>query len=335
MVYLVFNHEFLFTKKDIIMEKTKNQYDIRTDITNKIIESLKKGIRPWIRPWSGGDDGLPVNVVSKKMYRGINVLLLQLTSLERGYKSKYWGTFEQWKSLGGQVRKRPPEFKSGDWGTHIVFYNTIEKDEPTSDGGTKKKKIFFLRGYTVFNVEQVDGDKLDKYRVNPPDPTIVTEPNWEPAEKVIAATDAKIEFGGNRAYYMRPTPDKSWPNHTGGDFIRMPTKAQFTELSEFYMVQFHELAHYMEVRLGWDGSYAQNELIAEITGCYLATETGVPNLNMDNHNKYLATWLKEMESDPKWIFHASTQASKVSDYILSFSRESDTESESEECDFLP
>jgi len=36
---------------------------------------------------------------------------------------------------------------------------------------------------------------------------------------------------------------------------------------------------------------------------------------------YLASWLKSMQSDPKFIFSASAQASKAVDYILSFSQE--------------
>ena len=313
------------TRKVAPAAKENYATELREDITKRIVEGLKNNLVPWRRPWSNDPNcGAPCNIVSKKPYNGINPMLLELTSMVSQYKSKWWGTYKQFADLKGQVRK-------GEKGTHIVYYRVIEKDVPPKDGQpAKKQKIFFMRTYTVFNLDQVDGDALAKYRVKP----VVEEvdnskfENWEPAEIVIAATDAQIEFGGNRACYMRPVGE--WPKHTGGDYIRMPHKGQFTDPAEFYVTQFHELGHWSEVRLDWTGSYAMGELIAEITGCYLAAETGVPNLSMENHNKYLATWLKEMQSDPKWIFQAATQASKTADFILSHSRKVDSDHEQNE-----
>lgn len=47
-----------------------NTYEI---VTNRILESLEKGIIPWLKPWKSA--GLTYNLVSKKPYRGVNVLL--------------------------------------------------------------------------------------------------------------------------------------------------------------------------------------------------------------------------------------------------------------------
>ena len=44
-----------------------------------------------------------------------------------------------------------------------------------------------------------------------------------------------------------------------------------------------------------------------------------PILGMDpltNHVSYLKSWLDAMKGDPSFIFKASTQASKVCDYLL-------------------
>ena len=40
---------------------------------------------------------------------------------------------------------------------------------------------------------------------------------------------------------------------------------------------------------------------------------------------YLANWLKAMRDDPRFIFVASSQASKAADYLLAFSRPQATE----------
>ena len=53
------------------------------------------------------------------------------------------------------------------------------------------------------------------------------EPDFQPAEELIAATGADIRYGGNRAYYTRPLPAGAFPNHVSGDFIVLPPKATF------------------------------------------------------------------------------------------------------------
>ena len=63
------------------------------------------------------------------------------------------------------------------------------------------------------------------------------------------------------------------------------------------------------------------ELIAEMGSCFLATELGIPIAeNLPNHASYLQNWLRAMKNDHKFIFQASSQASKAADFILSFSR---------------
>jgi antirestriction protein ArdC len=102
-------------------------------------------------------------------------------------------------------------------------------------------------------------------------------------------------------------------------------REQFTA-AEYYETVLHELIHWTEHpnRLDWnrkDGGYAMGELIAEIGSCFLATELGVPtSQTLPNHASYLQNWLKAMKNDHKFIFQASSQASKAADFILSFSR---------------
>lgn len=313
-------------------KKTAGQVseEIRQEITSKIVNALKDGKVPWHRPWSDDpNSGAPINVVSKKRYRGINPFLLQLTALERGYHSKYWGTYNQWAELGGQVKKRPDNVEH--WGTPVVFYKVLEVPDKKKDGTPITKKIFFLRTYTVFNVDQVEGEKVDKYRASVAyagSPNVV-DLDFVEAQRVIDGTGAEIRHGGNRAVYTRPSPTGTWPNHTAGDHITVPNIQQFLDPSEYYVTVFHELAHWSEIRLDWDSesSYAMNELIAEISACYLAEETKVPNRNFENHARYVDAWLQNMQNDSKWIFKASTQASKVADFILSGKPENESDLE--------
>ena len=131
-----------------------------------------------------------------------------------------------------------------------------------------------MRTYTVFNVDQVEGDHLDHLRAGRGENDTAGEVviDYEPAEEAIAATGITVRHGGDRAFY---SPSE--------DYVQVPPKASFTEPDEYYETVFHELVHATEhpSRLDWsrkekENSYALGELVAEIGACYLARELGVP-----------------------------------------------------------
>ena len=148
------------------------------------------------------------------------------------------------------------------------------------------------------------------------------EPDFQPAEELILSTKADIRFGGDRAYYRRPHPAGSFPNHVDGDFIVMPPKATFSPPGAFYETEIHELSHWAECRTGWDHNkqgYALGELAAEIASCYVAAELGIPQgEGLGNHAAYLRSWLDAMKGDRNYVFKAAKQASKATDFLLAF-----------------
>lgn len=298
-----------------------SQAQLRQKITASIVAALESGnLPPWRQPWRADKNaGFPANVVTKKPYRGINPILLDVAANRHNLTSKWWATFNQWKALGGSVKRRPANVPQGEWGTTIVFWTPVTKTECDEEGEEKTDRYFVMRSYTVFNIDQVEGDHLDHLRAGhgdtqSEDARVV---GYQPAENAIAATAADIRYGGDRAFYS-PI----------GDYIQCPPKALFTETNEFYETVAHELCHWTEHenRLNWprreaENTYAMGELVAEIGAAYLCRELGVPaSDNLANHAAYLANWLKAMRNDPKFIFTASAQASKAADFILSFSR---------------
>ncbi len=297
-----------------------SQNEIREKITKTIIEALTKGgLPPWRMPWRNDPNaGCPANIVSKNKYRGINPLLLQIAGMRHGFQSKWWATFKQWQELGGQVMRRPDDVPPGEWGTSIIFYKPLQIVEKDEDGKEKEKTIYMMRTYTVFCIDQVQGN-LDHLRVGNSINNTDCITRYENADQVIASTGADIRYGGNRAFYNRL-----------GDYIQVPLREQFNA-SEYYETIFHEIVHWSEKRLDWnrkENGYAMGELIAEIGSCYIATEIGIPiTENLPNHASYLQNWLKAMKSDHKFIFQASSQASKAADYIMSFSQVEQPEAE--------
>jgi antirestriction protein ArdC len=309
-----------------------SQAEIRESITADLIALLKKGVRPWQRPWSSDPacSGLPRSISTGRAYSGINVLILEAAATARGFQSKVWGTYRAFAAAGGQVQRRPGDVKPGRWGTQIVFYQQIERASKDDNGDEKIERFPLLRTYTVFNLDQVDGAALDHLRPGRADSTEVV-PDYAHAEEVFQATKAEVRFGGDRAFYKRPTGGE-WPNHAGGDYIQMPLRKQFHTPADYVTTLAHELCHWSECRLGWKGSYSLGELVAEVGACYLAGHLGLPiGEHLESHAAYLACWLKELESDNKAIFKAAAQASKAADLILSFSRQEEPEPEGVLC----
>jgi len=118
-----------------------NTYEM---ITNKIIEKMKSGQVPWRKPWKFQP---PRNLVSKRPYHGINLLLLTLNEFE----SPYYVTFHQAKQLGGSIKK-------GEHGTPVVFWKLLETIDKHTDNEEKKTKVIsYLQYSTVFNLSQTEG----------------------------------------------------------------------------------------------------------------------------------------------------------------------------------
>ena len=285
-----------------------SQKQIRQEITKRIIKALEKGVRPWRRPWSvSPNSGRPTNIVSRKLYQGINPLLLELHSLRFGFRSKWWGTFHQWSNWGCTVKKRPEDVEPGHWGCNIVLWKPVTK-VVAKDGEEEEAQFFMMRYFTVFCADQVEGKVADKFQV-------LDEPAAADVARLCSCRRTDCSDGSRRSIRRRPglstadqSPKSSWPNHQDGDYICLPPKHRFNPLGAYWETLLHECAHWSEVRTGWQHhqeGYAMGELAAEIAASFLSTELGIPQgETLENHAAYLGAWLKEMKNDPGYIFKA-------------------------------
>ena len=301
-----------------------SQTDIRSDVTDRIIQALESDLLPWRRPWRSGSaqPGRHTNISSRKPYTGLNPMLLEIHAVHHGFPSRYWGTFNQWHDLGCHVCRRPSHVEEGHWGCRVVFYKPVTKTTVDNQTGEEEdERYFILRTFTLFCADQVEGEMADNLRAMDHEGQPNAQPDFAPAEELILATKVDIRFGGSRAYYRRPTPEGTFPNHQEGDFICIPPRTTFDPPGSFYETAVHELAHWSEVRTGWDdkNGYALGELAAEIASCYVSAELGIPQgEGLGNHAAYLRSWLEALKNDRNYIFKASRQASKVTDFLLGF-----------------
>lgn len=229
------------------MQSIKDTYQ---RITDAIIEQLEAGTKPWIRPWRGNSRGsLVPRRATGEAYRGINVLMLWLASELAGYEENTWMTYRQAQDLGGQVRK-------GEKGSLVVKYGTFTPKEREDDD---ERAIPYLKGYTVFNVEQIENLPDRFYRPVKELPATPV-PHLETVEAFVRNTGAAITYGGTTACY-RPAPDD----------ILMPDRARFVDEVHLYSTLLHELSHWsgakhrldrdLSGRFGSE-SYAIEELVA-------------------------------------------------------------------------
>lgn len=300
------------------------QIAIRDEVTTRIVQALEADLLPWRRPWrttvGGSQPGRHSNIASKRPYQGINQVLLELHALQHGLSSRWWSTFPGWKSVGSNIRKRPRNVEEGHWGCRIVFWKSLTKkvvaDEETGD--EEDERFFVLRTFTVFNADQVEGEAAEQYRVHEEAGQPHAEPDFQPAEKLIASSGANIRHGGERAFYS-----------PSGDYIQLPHRERFGSLGAYYETVLHELSHWSEPRQKFDRhqlGYAMCELVAEMAACFVSSEIGVPHGEaLENHAAYVKSWLDGMKGDRTFIFRAAKLANKTCDFLLAFARKPEPE----------
>lgn len=297
--------------------------DVQSIVTQSIINALENGVVPWRRPWDAPLQ-IPRNVVTKKSYRGINFLILALETARKHYSSSYWMTYKQASAKGGQVRK-------GEKSTPVIFWKTIDKEEIQPDGSTKKKKIWFMRYYRVFNADQVDGIKLPAEPMKRVEGQKITETDLVSyAESVIAGMPNKpmVQFGGNVACFI-PAMDQ----------VCMPLKTKFFSVPGYYTTFFHELVHSTghptrlkrfpntaEIPVFGSEDYSEEELIAELGGAFLSAECGI-DVDIENTAAYVQGWLNKLSGDRKLIIKAASAAAKAVDYIMDRKAQKEEEEE--------
>jgi antirestriction protein ArdC len=87
---------------------SKERFDIHQHITDKIVSAIERGAGDFRLPWhrSAGSIMRPVNIASKKPYRGVNIVALWACAEESGYSSGIWGTYRQWAEAGAGSQRR-------------------------------------------------------------------------------------------------------------------------------------------------------------------------------------------------------------------------------------
>lgn len=286
--------------------------DIYTRITDQIIAALERGVKPWSQPWSAPHtDGAVSRPLrhNREPYSGINVLTLWASAMERGFQSPIWMTFKQALELGAYVRK-------GEKGSPVVYADKMLRSEAGEASAEAETRVIpFLKAYTVFNVEQIDGlpERFFAKAETASEPRNPDDRIAE-AEAFFAHLGASIRHEGGRAYYA-PGPDQ----------IVIPPFEAFRDAPAYYATLGHECIHWTrhKSRLDRDfgqkrfadSAYAREELVAELGAAFLCADFGIALEDREDHAAYIASWLQVLRDDRRAIFAAAAHAERACQFL--------------------
>lgn len=298
--------------------------DYQQELTDKFIARIEEALRSeeaglaWDKPFFSCNEW-PRNALTGEKYRGGNVVTL----ITAEFSDPRWMTFVQMQELARQM-DTPLVIKKGSKASHIMkVVPAYQKDQ---DGNVLKNAagqplmVVDERGqprigfkwYPVFNASQIEG--------MPPyiQPTKDITPSDEVAllsKALQVRTDLKVEHSAvSNAYYS-----------SGRHLVHMPEPHLFKSNEAYADTLLHEFGHSTGPALGrkmgnefGSTEYAKEELIAELTSCFMSVELGMPHnpSSHDNHAAYLKSWLTVLKDDKNFITKAANQASKATEFQM-------------------
>ena len=264
----------------------------------------------WKKGWSG-ISARPYNPVTGTVYHGVNRFRLLLTAQALGYQDPRWCTFHQiqknnWKLKRGKGQASKVEI----W---MPYDRELKKwitwEEFREQGGITERYCLRTKSYPVFNGDMIEGIP----------PLEVTLQEVDPVELVDTISDSMqvpiVYHETDRAFY-RPVEDR----------IYLPNREQFFSTYDYAATALHELAHAtgaahrLNRKLTGSNSqesYAQEELVAEITSCFLSSELPVKQTeeHIRNHQAYVQSWIRQIREKPESLIRAIQSAEQASNYL--------------------
>jgi antirestriction protein ArdC len=280
--------------------------DVLATTVTRLVDAIEAGgTGAWSMPWTrlGPDTLTPTNVATGNPYRSGNRWVLAMAAMTAGLDGGTWGTYRQWHTAGGQVRRG--EHAAGAI-VRPVERTRTDEDDDTGEETTYRSLTW--RAVAVFHATQVDGWEPDTGPRHDHDPI-------DTAEHLVARwTDAGMVIieAGDRACYRPLT-----------DIVCVPKRHRFARIEHYYSTLAHEATHWTGPRLARDmtgrfasDAYAAEELVAELGAAIIGATVGIDAATRDDHAAYLAAWLRILRADPRHLFTVAAKAEAAPDHLL-------------------
>lgn len=310
----------------------------------RVLEMIDKDQKlPWDKPWGTG----LMNWYTEKEYRGINVMLLggsgefitlnQLIRYNKSAKTNYRVAKEDLGKYLINVFYKPNKY-------YLKTQQEINEAKAkgqrigTDQNGTYRVAFIlrFSRVYPIQLVKNEEGESLPTKLSKDGIGTKFTI-TYHDAEQTLRSYCERegIKYThelGQRAFYRQR-----------GDVINMPVPESFVSAAEYYKTAFHEMVHSTGVEFRLNRKYLTEyndsmetrgveELVAEIGGCYILSECGFEEKDMDiqRTEAYLLGWSKWITENKKAFMVACSLATNAMDYVFNGGVEEDAQDDSEE-----
>ena len=284
---------------------------LQQQLAEQFLHILEEEKLDWKKEWSGLS-GRPYNPVSKTVYHGSNYFSLLLTSMAKGYQDPRWCTFAQIKEQGWTLKAGKGQ------SAKIEFWYPYDREQKKAiswqefreaGGQINDRYQLFSRVYSVYNGDMIVGiPKLE-----------VTQNEIQPVELVDTISrnmGVPISYHQTARAFYRPIEDR----------IYLPYRQQFNSEYAYASTALHELSHATgaEHRLnrkqgGEFGTepYAYEELVAEISSCFLSSELpiGQTEEHLQNHKAYVQSWIQGIKEQPEALFRAVKDAEQAAVYL--------------------
>lgn len=295
----------------------------------------------WKRTWDSS--GLPRSFVTKKQYRGSNLMMLGFA----GYSCPYYLTAKQAIELGGI-----PDEEERSW---MIVYWVFKEEEKNGKTTKRPVRCFYHRVFNISQCRAIDANserdekmiaRMSKGRFaiksgKPENWAKVIKETIQPITRDFEPLDAakalhekfennqgpKVNHSKGRAYYS-PTRD----------FIGLPMLSSFHSAEEYHITRFHEEIHSTghKKRIGrpeitkakmvfGDHDYSKEELVAEMGASILASYCGISRNTQENSLAYLWSWYTKLKDKPLILYEAARDAQTAVDFILNIDWEKECE----------
>ena len=285
--------------------------ELQKQLSEQFLHLLEEKNLEWKKEWNGLPSR-PYNPISKTVYNGSNYFSLLLTSIQKGYQDNRWCTFAQIKEQGWKLK--PGKGQSG----RIEYWYPYDREQKKAiswqefreaGGQINDRYQLFSRAYSVYNGDMIVGiPKLE-----------VTQNEIQPVELVDTISGSmgvSISYHESDQAFYRPVEDR----------IYLPYRQQFHSEYAYASTALHELSHAtgVESRLnrqqgGRFGTepYAYEELVAEISSCFLSSELpiGQTEEHLQNHKAYVQSWIQGIKEQPEALFRAVKDAEQAAAYL--------------------
>lgn len=285
--------------------------ELQKQLAEQFLHLLEEKNLEWKKEWNGLPSR-PYNPISKTVYNGSNYFSLLLTSIQKGYQDNRWCTFAQIKEQGWKLR--PGKGQSG----RIEYWYPYDREQKKAiswqefreaGGQINDRYQLFSRVYFVYNGDMIVG--IPKLEV-----TQNKIQQVELVDTISGSMGVSISYHESDQAFYRPVEDR----------IYLPYRQQFHSEYAYASTALHELSHATgsEHRLnrkqgGEFGTepYAYEELVAEISSCFLSSELpmGQTEEHLQNHKAYVQSWIQGIKEQPDALFRAVKDAEQAAVYL--------------------